>query len=328
MVNFAPLDVPVRRRLQTLMVAVMLLGLPWFLFTCVVVLGAFWPVTWPLLLLCAAWVAADRRTPSRRGRMVPWFRRGWAWRHFKEYFPASVVVEQRLEPGRPTVIGLHPHGIVGLGVWANVAALENEADRKLGGVDYRICTVWHNFMVPLWRDFLMAMGFVDAGRDTFDAILGGNGAVCIVVGGAAEALESSPGTNRLVLRRRRGFVRAALRHGADLVPTFSFGETDLYEQRTFAKGSLVRRLQDAFKRVVGLTAPLVYGRGFFQYDFGMLPRRHPLVTVFGPPVRVPRVAEPSDDEVDKHLGRYIDALLELHGRYRERFGAPAIEIVA
>ena len=49
----------------------------------------------------------------------------------------------------------------------------------------------------------------------------------IVVGGAAESLSARPGTADLVLKRRLGFIKLAIREGADLVPVFSFGENDV-----------------------------------------------------------------------------------------------------
>lgn len=49
----------------------------------------------------------------------------------------------------------------------------------------------------------------------------------IVVGGAAESLSARPGTADLTLRRRLGFIKLAIREGADLVPVFSFGENDV-----------------------------------------------------------------------------------------------------
>jgi hypothetical protein len=38
---------------------------------------------------------------------------------------------------------------------------------------------------------------------------------CVVVGGAEEALESKPGSLNLVLNKRKGFIKQAIRHGYD-----------------------------------------------------------------------------------------------------------------
>jgi 2-acylglycerol O-acyltransferase 2 len=52
----------------------------------------------------------------------------------------------------------------------------------------------------------------------------------LVVGGALEAANSDKDCLKLVLNRRKGFVKLALRFGVDLVPTFSFGEYSIYDQ--------------------------------------------------------------------------------------------------
>jgi Diacylglycerol acyltransferase len=57
----------------------------------------------------------------------------------------------------------------------------------------------------------------------------------IVVGGAAESLNAFPGTYNLVLKKRLGFIKLALRNGASLVPVLSFGENDLWDQVLPAK---------------------------------------------------------------------------------------------
>ena len=55
-------------------------------------------------------------------------------------------------------------------------------------------------------------------------------AIFVVVGGAQEALDARPDSFRLTLKDRKGFVRKAVQHGADLVPAFSFGENEIYTQ--------------------------------------------------------------------------------------------------
>ena len=53
-------------------------------------------------------------------------------------------------------------------------------------------------------------------KDSFHWILTHPGHVaCVVVGGAVEALEARPGVYNLVLLKRKGFVKQALRYGYD-----------------------------------------------------------------------------------------------------------------
>lgn len=63
-------------------------------------------------------------------------------------------------------------------------------------------------------------------------------AAVLVPGGALEALNSDEKLIRLVLHRRKGFIKLALKHGVDLVPTFSFGEANIYDQVKSHDGNL------------------------------------------------------------------------------------------
>lgn len=57
--------------------------------------------------------------------------------------------------------------------------------------------------------------------------------ITIVVGGARESLDAQPHSLRLVLKRRKGFVKLAIRTGADLVPVLAFGGTLLPNPNSF-----------------------------------------------------------------------------------------------
>ena len=101
----------------------------------------------------------------------------------------------------------------------------------------------------------------------------------IVIGGAQESLSAFPKTYNLVLRKRLGFIKLALRHGASLVPTFAFGENDIWDQVSNPKGSYLRSFQEYFKKMVAFAPPFMYGRGIFNYDTGLLPYRKPITVV-------------------------------------------------
>ena len=74
----------------------------------------------------------------------------------------------------------------------------------------------------------------------------------------------------LTLKDRKGFVKVAVQTGASLVPSIGFGENELFTQVTTG---FVGRAQRAFQRVAGFFVPLFWGRGMFNYSFGLLPHR-------------------------------------------------------
>ena len=104
----------------------------------------------------------------------------------------------------------------------------------------------------------------DVGRRACLNILSRGKSIAIVIGGGSESLLSSPGTNDIVLKRRQGFVRIALRTGASLVPVYAFGETGTYSTLTsLPPNSLMRRLQSSMLKAWGEppAAPAAAGGG-------------------------------------------------------------------
>ncbi|KAG5199907.1 hypothetical protein JEQ12_006386 [Ovis aries] len=131
------------------------------------------------------------------------------------------------------------------------------------------------FLAPVFRDYIMSEGLV-LGKESAAHILsrkGGGNLLSIVTGGIQESLNARPGAYKLVLRNRKGFIRLTLMHGAALMPIFSFGENDIYEQVENSPGSWLRWFQDRLHKSTRGSIPLFYGRGVFQYSFGLVPYR-------------------------------------------------------
>lgn len=147
-------------------------------------------------------------------------------------------------------------------------------------------------------------------------------AVALVVGGVREQRHCTyPNRYRFVLKTRRGFVRIALQTGAALVPAISFGENDYYD--VLKKPSWLKK----FFKNADNWPPIPSGRGYFQYNIGILPKRHPITTVIGAPIHVEKIQNPSDEEIrntheifcirlkelfEQHKSKYVDNFENVH----------------
>jgi hypothetical protein len=186
-----------------------------------------------------------------------------------------------------------------------------------------------NFRIPVWRDWLLAIGFCDVSRPTLIQSMskkedqgrdklkksGGGGCISVLVpGGAAESVDCDVPV--LTLNKRKGFVKIALETGCHLVPVYSFGETKLYRQWT--SDSRIRRVLHRLQKFIGIGTPLVVGRGIFNYSFGGLPHREKLTTVIGRPIAVPCKGKGgfTEQDVDEYHEKYIAALKDLYARYK------------
>jgi 2-acylglycerol O-acyltransferase 2 len=327
-IRFAPWNVPVKRRLQTLMVLAHCLSIASlvsvFFFLCAI------PLTWPLLIpylihVLVSNAATDGKLRFRSDR----FRRHRMWRLFAGYFPATLHKTEDLPATRKYIFGYHPHGIISHGAFAAFATEALGFADKFPGITNSLLTLDSNFRIPLYRDYVLAMGLRSVSKESIGNILtrgGPNGegmgrAVTIVVGGARESLEAQPGAMRLILRERKGFIKLAVRTGADLVPVLAFGENDLYDQMNPRTHPWLHRMQMFVLRVWKFTLPFLHGRGIFNYDVGLMPYRRPLHIVVGAPIKVAQatggVVDPA--EVDRLHGLYVEELQKIWDTYKDVF---------
>ncbi|XP_054851505.1 2-acylglycerol O-acyltransferase 3 [Eublepharis macularius] len=280
---------------------------------------------WSVTVLYVAWWIMDWETPERGGRRCEWMRRWRLWQLHRDYFPIKLVKTAELPPTRNYVLGSHPHGIICAGAFSTFCTEATGFSRTFPGLKSSLCLLSGLFHMPVYREYMMSSGMVPVSKRSLDFLLrGGPGhAVVIVVGGAAESLDCSPGEQRVRLQGRRGFVRLALQHGAALVPVYSFGETDLFRQLQFADGSLARRLQEAFKRWAGF-APCLFRGG----SWGLLPFAAPVTVVVGAPIPVPRRPAPTQEEVAHYHGLYVAALRALFEAHKGACGlAPSQQLL-
>ncbi|XP_066106018.1 2-acylglycerol O-acyltransferase 2 [Saccopteryx bilineata] len=327
MVEFAPLSVPWKRRLQTLMVLQWLLSFLAMGLICIIIfIGLLFTRFWLFSVLYATWWYLDRNKPWQGGRRSQTIRRLVIWKHMKDYFPVSLVKTAELDPSRNYLAGIHPHGVLATGSFINLCTESTGFSELFPGIRPHLMMLNLWFRAPVFRDYIMSGGLVTSDKESAAHILnrkGGGNLLGIIVGGAQEALNARPGAYTLLLRNRKGFIKLALIHGAALVPVFSFGENDLYDQVENSPGSWLRWIQNRLQKVMGISLPLFHGRGVFQYSFGLLPHRRPITTVVGKPIEVPQTPQPSQEDVDKLHQHYIKELCNLFEAHKLKYNVPA-----
>lgn len=330
-IRFAPLKVPLVRRLQTAAVLLHSMSL-------VVFMSLFWftcanPLTWPLLVpylvhICVSSVATNGNMSFRS----EFLRSLHLWDFFSAYFPATLHKTHDLPPNRRYIFGYHPHGIISHGAWCAFATNALGFAEKFPGITNSLLTLDSNFRIPFYRDWILAMGLRSVSKEAIMNILSKGGvnnngqgrAVTIVIGGARESLEATPGSLRLILEGRKGFAKMALRTGADLVPVLAFGENDLYDQLSPKKHPLVQKFQMVMLKLFSFTLPAMHGRGLLNYDFGLMPYRRPVDVVVGKPIMVEKShgPQPEQADIDRLHDLYVEEVVKVWDTYKDQF-APA-----
>lgn len=309
-----------------------------FFWVCAIPLS--WPFVIPYLihisLFSNAATSGTLRWRSEFLRSLP------IWSFFSSYFPASLHRTEPLPPTRKYIFGYHPHGILSHGAFVAFATEALGFSKLFPGITNTLLTLDSNFRLPFYRDYALALGLASVSRESCENILSSGGidgegmgrAITIVIGGARESLDAQPHTLRLVLKRRKGFVKLAIRTGADLVPVLAFGENELYKQIQPDRHSLLHRLQLLIKQILGFTIPLFHARGVFNYDVGLMPYRLPLNIVVGRPIPVKQQIDGIDmDEayIDQLHASYIQELERLWREGKDKFvteSSSELELVA
>ncbi|KAK7527422.1 diacylglycerol O-acyltransferase 2 [Phyllosticta citriasiana] len=325
-IRWAPLNVPLKRRLQTLMVLFHTLTIVCFLALYFLICSI--PFLWPIIFPYTIYVLfSNAGTSGNLRHRSNWFRRSPIWSLYASYFPARLHRTTELPPTRKYIFGYHPHGILSHGAFAAFATEALGFSQLFPGITNSLLTLDSNFRIPIHRDYLLRLGLASVSRESCENLLsrgGPNGegmgrAITIVIGGARESLDASPGQLRLVLSRRKGFVKMAIRTGADLVPVLCFGENELYEQLDPQQHPRVHKVQLLVKKFMGFTVPLFHARGVFNYDVGMMPYRRPLNVVVGRPVKVEQQATPDPAYVDEMHAQYVRELRRLWDDWKDTF---------
>lgn len=273
---------------------------------------------WRVLAACVAAIALY--LPSfldgsefKLGR--PWdaLRTHPIWALSQAYFPARLIrTTPPLDPTKKYVFGWHPHGIL---ILSRIHVYGGVWETLFPGVDVRVLGASPMFKVPGCREICLWMGAVDAGRKTAERVLRAGKSMAVYPGGSVEIFDTDPNSRetRCHLRRRKGFVKLAMAHGASLVPVFVFGE-----KRCYRRLNVPSKVRHWLLRTLKIPLIVFWGRWFTWY-----PIASPQTVVFGAPIEAPELdtgTEPTETQVDELHARYTAAVVELYEKHKADAG--------
>ncbi|KAK0400895.1 hypothetical protein QR680_015508 [Steinernema hermaphroditum] len=280
---FAPLCIPLHRRLETLSAlffSFLFFG-TLFVALLIPVYLVFFTSYWWLLAIYAVWYYYDFETPYKGGRPWAWFQNLPAFRRGADYFPAKLIKTAELPPDHNYIVGSHPHGIMSLAITLSLVTGGTGFSNLFPGIMTRLCVLDMNLLIPFRRELCMSLGLIPAAKEAITHYLTGGKkgyAIGIVIGGAEEALDANSENFDLTLKSRKGFVKIALTTGTHLVPVYNFGENSIFKQVKSERGTFLRMFQTTVKKLFGFSPPIFHGRGVFNYVFGFVPYRVPIAT--------------------------------------------------
>ncbi|XP_031428056.1 2-acylglycerol O-acyltransferase 2 [Clupea harengus] len=325
-VEFAPVVLPLNRRLQTAAVLQWVFSFLCLAQVCIVLfISLLFTRLWLISVLYGVWWFIDWDTPSKGGRKLPFLCNLPMWDYMRDYFPVKLVKTADLDPRENYIVGFHPHGILVAGAFTNFCTGATGFKKLFPGLRSYLLMLPLWFRAPFFRDYIMCAGLIPSDKNSASYLLrrkGGGNAVVIAVGGAPEALDAHPGAYCVLLANKKGFIKLAMEHGAHLVPVYSFGENEVFDQVQNPKGTWLRWIQDRLQSIMGISLPLFHARGVFQYSIGVIPYRKPINTVVGKPIRVEKKEKPSSDELDDLHQVYMDALSKLFEEHKGNYGVP------
>ena len=173
------------------------------------------------------------------------------------------------------------------------------------------------FYVPLIREMWLASYCISASRSVATkALRQGPTAMLVYPGGMDEQIMTVKGKERVYLKKRKGFVKLALKEGCEVVPVYAFGESDLYNHSGFLLG-----LRKWCQKKLGFAAMIISG------EYGMMPylREEGVTLVFGEAIGIwkgrkwERGMEVSNEMVEEVHGLYIKKLKELFNKEKGGF---------
>ncbi|KAF8821956.1 putative Diacylglycerol O-acyltransferase 2 [Cardiosporidium cionae] len=223
----------------------------------------------------------------------------WFFRSMAKYFDAEIIRDGDdkvyEENGKNFLLLAMPHGVISFGGLA-VATL----DPPIKGPT-AVASVLLRF--PILRHIFSIFGLISSNRESILRTLKTQN-VYLYPGGMAELFLSDPNDEKLYFAKRKGCISLAMEAGADIVVCYIFGNTSMFN--VVKIGHLAR-----LSRFLRSSVTFFWGRFYLP-----IPRQTKVIFAVSCPIKIPRISNPTQDEIDTIHDRVKKEIVIIYEKYR------------
>mmetsp|Transcript_10059 Transcript_10059/g.22219 ORF Transcript_10059/g.22219 Transcript_10059/m.22219 type:complete len:354 (+) Transcript_10059:260-1321(+) len=197
-----------------------------------------------------------------------------------------------------------PHGVLPLANLLCIPAINNFGFREFVGAPASVV-----FRTPFLR-YMTMLGCVDVSGKSMTKAVNAGQCVGLVPDGIAGIFKTKEKDEVVFLKNRKGLAKLALKTGTPLLPAYSLGNTAVFGAWFDPFG-----IMEALSRKAQTSVFVFWGRFYLP-----LPRRVNITMVYGKPIIVEKVEDPSTEQIDQLHAEYLQELEALFNRHKASVG--------
>eukprot|EP01126_Amoeba_proteus_P053637 TRINITY_DN654_c0_g2_i4.p1 TRINITY_DN654_c0_g2~~TRINITY_DN654_c0_g2_i4.p1 ORF type:complete len:331 (+),score=51.20 TRINITY_DN654_c0_g2_i4:21-1013(+) len=250
----------------------------------------------PTLLWCAFILALTfwphRPWPAARRIFRPWF----------ELFNLSYVLEvdEKMVGNSKLIVCWQPHGIVPITSCMGFPLIDIHFNTHYGAT--AVASIM--FYLPILRSVFIWCGAIPSTGESVRACLRSGRNVSILPGGLAELFLSSREEEVVFMKERKSIVRIAMKENAKIIPAYTFGNTQHFDQLATGNGFFSK-----LSRKMRMSLTYFWGRYYLP-----IPYLGKSAIVLGRPIDFPEGE--SEEELNDFHRRWIESVQDIYERYK------------
>lgn len=266
------------------------------------------------------WCLYDGNTPYQAHNSFQSLIRSHAiWYYFVRYFPIRLNFQhyEQFDPEHSYLLINHTFGYQNIAIKTVIGTEALNWSKKFPYFTSYVSVLPIFFYLPFVRDFCLALGFINDKNETLSAVLHNPSTiVALSVNGSKQNF-----TYKIPIKYRKDFIKTALHNGTFLVPVLTFGENKLYKSIQLTSKIMSFRIINFFMAPFfrfRFRFNFYYGSNYL-FPIGFLPFRTPIHIIVGNPIKVPKIQNPNQEDVNKYHEIYLTETEKLFQEQKEKF---------